>query len=45
MLALGTSVMPCDRSAFGGKGAHVLNDARAYDVGLSDDAGGIKMME
>lgn len=34
------SVMPWDRSANGGAGAHVLNDARAYDVGLSDDAGG-----
>ena len=33
-------VMPWDRSANGGKGAHVMNDARAYDVGLSDDAGG-----
>ena len=34
------SVMPWDRSANSGAGAHVLNDARAYDVGLSDDAGG-----
>ena len=34
------SVMPWDRSANQGQGAHVLNDARAYDVGLSDDAGG-----
>lgn len=30
------SVMPFDRET----GSHVLNDARAYDVGLSDDAGG-----
>ena len=36
----GASAMPWDRSANGGAGAHVLNDARAYDVGLSDDAGG-----
>lgn len=36
----GASVMPWDRAANGGTGAHVLNDARAYDVGLSDDAGG-----
>lgn len=36
----GASVMPWDRSAHGGQGAHVLDDARAYDVGLSDDAGG-----
>ena len=36
----GASVMPWDRSANDGAGAHVLNDARAYDVGLSDDAGG-----
>jgi hypothetical protein len=36
----GAAVLPWDRSANGGKGAHVLNDARAYDVGLSDDAGG-----
>lgn len=37
------SVMPWDRSPCGDNGApcgHVLNDARAYDVGLSDDAGG-----
>ena len=35
------SVMPWDRSDCGGAPCgHVLNDARAYDVGLSDDAGG-----
>jgi hypothetical protein len=37
------SVMPWDRSACDAHGTpcgHVLNDARAYDVGLSDDAGG-----
>jgi len=35
------SVMPWDRSSCGtSKCGHVLNDARAYDVGLSDDAGG-----
>ncbi|KAL3907315.1 MAG: hypothetical protein SGPRY_010212 [Prymnesium sp.] len=36
------AVMPWDRSICeGGKPCgHVLNDARAYDVGLSDDAGG-----
>jgi hypothetical protein len=36
----GASFMPWDRSANGGKGTHVMDDARAYDVGLSDDAGG-----
>ena len=41
----GASVMPWDRSRSCGAGGadvcgHVLNDARAYDVGLSDDAGG-----
>ena len=37
------SVMPWDRSACDASGTpcgHVLNDARAYDAGLSDDAGG-----
>jgi hypothetical protein len=37
------SVMPWDRSPCTPNGVpcgHVLNDARAYDVGLSDDAGG-----
>ncbi|KAK3287799.1 hypothetical protein CYMTET_4709 [Cymbomonas tetramitiformis] len=36
------SVMPWDRSACedGNPCGHILNDARAYDVGLSDDAGG-----
>ena len=37
------SVMPWDRSPCSPDGTpcgHVLNDARAYDVGLSDDAGG-----
>ena len=35
------SVMPWDRSSCGtAPCGHVLNDARAYDVGLSDDAGG-----
>ena len=36
------SVMPWDRSlcADGKPCGHVLNDARAYDVGISDDAGG-----
>jgi len=34
-------VLPWDRSSCGdGACGHVLNDARAYDVGLSDDAGG-----
>ena len=32
----GASMMPWDRET----NSHVLNDARAYDVGLSDDAGG-----
>jgi len=32
----GASVMPWDRETK----THVLNDARAYDAGLSDDAGG-----
>ena len=33
--------MPWDRSSCGtSKCGHILNDARAYDVGLSDDAGG-----
>ena len=41
----GASVMPWDRSACGVSASsppcgHVLNDARAYDAGLSDDAGG-----
>jgi len=35
------SVMPWDRSSCGAAPCgHVLNDARAYDSGLSDDAGG-----
>ena len=37
------SVMPWDRSVCGSGSTpcgHVLNDARAYDAGLSDDAGG-----
>ncbi len=35
------SVMPWDRSACDGAPCgHVLDDARAYDAGLSDDAGG-----
>eukprot|EP00325_Prymnesiales_sp_UTEX-LB-985_P031060 CAMPEP_0174740054 /NCGR_PEP_ID=MMETSP1094-20130205/72619_1 /TAXON_ID=156173 /ORGANISM="Chrysochromulina brevifilum, Strain UTEX LB 985" /LENGTH=739 /DNA_ID=CAMNT_0015943689 /DNA_START=33 /DNA_END=2252 /DNA_ORIENTATION=- len=35
------SVMPWDRSSCGASQCgHVLNDARAYDSGLSDDAGG-----
>ena len=35
--------MPWDRSSCDAHGTpcgHVLNDARAYDAGLSDDAGG-----
>ena len=37
----GASVMPYDRSMCGNAPCgHVLNDARAYDAGLSDDAGG-----